>query len=652
MNRTIKITSGENVIEYEIGKLYVHNGAYYIIDINKKLWVNGVNTVGQLGIGSIENQTEWSSPETLSGVKVDKLIFQNNTVYLFTEISQLWVAGFNDVGQCGVGNLANVTSFTKPEAISGVIVKEFFWRDHPNFNNMYVNKVYFLDLNDNLWVCGINTYGELGTGNINNVSTWTKITSVGKVKNLFVYAATTFVIDMDNKLWSSGQNQLGNCGRNSQTEKITTFGKMRGSIENVNIKSVYGFDHSSYAIDENDMLWTCGEGHNGQHGHDHENKVVSFAKPNNLSNIKIKFIYKNNDDVFAITTDDRLLVCGINMYGQLGLGVDPANGAMVKTFRWTGHDIEKVKIKFFVYKKNNSYYNQVVDTSNRLWVCGLNDVGQLGVGDTNYKTKWQIPPVLKNVEVFKISAGPHYSHILDKDGKMWSTGNSSNGRLGLGTTGNVLTYTSPPQFLNIKIKDFNDDNGKRTYAIDVNDHLWVTGENASGQLGTGDNVDVLTWTRPKSLKDRRVFMYHSDTSNMILLDLDTGEFLSCGINTSDQLSLDVSENINTWTVLKNVKENKIKMAFTKIDHFIAKIINGGVFAAQSNKRLLKEIPSLKEEDLNGLLYIADKNSDDESENFIVLSGKDDIYHNDNNGNYILGDTYEGRKESKPEENKN
>ena len=145
----------------------------------------------------------------------------------------------------------------------------------------------------------------------------------------------------------------------------------------------------------------------------------------------------------------------------------------------------KITVKF--NKVSVGYdYILAIDTHGKLWASGNNNVGQLGDGTTNNKSRpIQIEPEKKFKE---IAAGEKHSLAIDEDGKLWSWGNNEQGQLG----NNSITNSSKP--IKVQIEEgltFKSIVAGRinSMAIDENGNLWTWGENTYGQLGNGTNTN-------------------------------------------------------------------------------------------------------------------------------------------------------------------
>lgn len=71
---------------------------------------------------------------------------------------------------------------------------------------------------DSLWVCGDNTYGQLGTGNNNNLYKLQKI--MDDVKAISCGYNHSLVIKKDNTIYGTGDSSRGQLGINESSTNI------------------------------------------------------------------------------------------------------------------------------------------------------------------------------------------------------------------------------------------------------------------------------------------------------------------------------------------------------------------------------------------------------------------------------------------------
>jgi len=116
-----------------------------------------------------------------------------------------------------------------------------------------------------------------------------------------------------------------------------------------------------------------------------------------------------------------LYASGRNDYGQLGLGD-------TKERRRFG----RVKgLLSPVIKLAAGYcHTQVLLKNGELWACGGNDYGQLGLGDTQKRQRFERIKELPS-PIIKLAAGNYHSLVILKNGELWACGLNTQGQLGL-----------------------------------------------------------------------------------------------------------------------------------------------------------------------------------------------------------------------------
>jgi alpha-tubulin suppressor-like RCC1 family protein len=129
---------------------------------------------------------------------------------------------------------------------------------------------------------------------------------------------------------------------------------------------------------------------------------------------------------------------------------------------------------------------------------GDNKSGQLGLGDNQDKN---IPTQIPDFKAKQISAGSSHTVVIDLDYNIWTFGYNGSGQLGLGDTQNrniptQITFndlssnevSGITRTRHLKAKQVSS-GIYYTAIIDLNDNIWVFGDNRVGQLGLGDRQD-------------------------------------------------------------------------------------------------------------------------------------------------------------------
>ena len=183
-----------------------------------------------------------------------------------------------------------------------------------------------------------------------------------------------------------------------------------------------------------------------------EGKLYEFGKKNDsndtvISNIskqsyfesngiKIKYIESHaTDSALVVTEGGKVYGWGKNTYGHLGL-----NNTTDQTIPQLVSDISNITINKVAQGRNHSLF---LDSDGKIYSCGRNASGELGLGDTDNKTTPQHITFLNNIRITDIAAGYSTSLALTNNGKVYAWGYNENGELGLGDSGTYVNRTHP-----------------------------------------------------------------------------------------------------------------------------------------------------------------------------------------------------------------
>ena len=336
----------------------------------------------------------------------------SNSSFILKNDGTLWVCGQNGYGQLGLGGGAS-TIFTKA---ADTVKSVYCGYDH----------TMILKNDGTLLGCGYNNWGQLGLGNINDRTTFTKITTnTDNIKSVYCGIYNTSILKNDGTLWACGYNGEGQLGLGDWSER-TTFTQV---ITNVNdIKSVCCGSYYAVMSKNDGTLWGCGRNSHGQLGLEDKSNRNIFTIINSAPE-NIKMICCGEHHTIVLKNDGTLWGSGYNVYGQLGLG--DANDRTIFT-----KITDNVKSVYCGYD-----HTIILKNNNTLWGCGHNNNGQLGLGDTNDRTTFtQITINTNNIK--SVYCGRNHTIILKNDGTLWGCGYNSQGQLGLGKDkSDKITFT-------------------------------------------------------------------------------------------------------------------------------------------------------------------------------------------------------------------
>lgn len=321
---------------------------------------------------------------------------RNNTTFILfaplkSEMGTFYGLGNNTIGQFGMGHLFNSNlPLYRSSSTSNIVLstENIFGKWQKIVENQ--GSVMALSANGNnlkLFVCGDNTYGQLGLGN-----TSTPVTVFRNVPGNFrdvMPGKHSLAIDNNGMLYSCGLNTSGQLGlgHSNPVNTFTQVNTFNSNPINTNtvVNSICVGDQHSMVRAANGSLYTCGNNTYGQLG-------LGDTTPRNIFTLVPSTSIGNNDIgvgpfCSAFISAGSLWVCGSNFFNltqdtsqqfRLGINNNSANTNQTTfTIESNGFtDIQKLWIGsrgIFVKRSNQGF----------LWACGVNHWGALGIPTSN-----------------------------------------------------------------------------------------------------------------------------------------------------------------------------------------------------------------------------------------------------------------------------
>jgi len=127
-------------------------------------------------------------------------------------------------------------------------------------------------------------------------------------------------------------------------------------------------------------------------------------------------IYTSIYAMSAFGTGYKIFVCGSNMHGKLGLGI---NNILHNEATW------KQLPGTWKSASAGAFHFAAIDMSGNLWSCGLNNCNQLGVSNTSTLSSNQLIQITSGINFNKVVCGHNYTAVL-QDTNLYFSGDAIN----------------------------------------------------------------------------------------------------------------------------------------------------------------------------------------------------------------------------------
>lgn len=261
--------------------------------------------------------------------------------------------------------------------------------------------------------------------------------------------------------------------------KIYTWGTFRDS------KGVIGVKSQSRRIEENHKVGRTEEQHSDFH------IIPTLLK--DLSHLRIKKISAGANHLLALTDDGEVYAWGCGEQGQLGRRVLERHKKLaLHPTRITPrrHRIHGGIISMIC----GSYHSFLLAGDGTVFAVGLNNFGQLGLGDFEDRlVPEEIPvEVWQGHKIVDLTAGEHHSVALSSSGAVFVFGRSDFHQMGISDSSNARAHNTP--ILNPSLASIVQiaAGSNHNLAISADRHqIFSWGYGEMGQLGHDDEVDEI-----------------------------------------------------------------------------------------------------------------------------------------------------------------
>ena len=313
-------------------------------------------------------------------------------------------------------------------------------------------------------------------------------------------AIHVLIIDHENAVWTAGSNKHHQLGRDDKTTCL----KIVHGLPPIKLVAA-GSEHSLF-LDFEGMVWTCGRNFTGALGLELEKKasvVTQIPTPFVAQSIACGSYHS-----YILDVDGCVWGCGINGFGQLGKSAKKCQESK---------SLQKLALPLIQSIHALGSFGIFLDHKGRAWATGLNDNGQLGLGD---KQKREKPCKIKTLPPIQtVACGGSHTLFLDYNGVVWACGDNFHTKPGE----KVLV---PEKIQNIPEVVAIACGWYHSLMLDVEGCVWVSGKNNSSQLGL--NIEMWGTALPTKLTSLpRIKQIGSGYYYPMFVDYE-GNLWSCG----------------------------------------------------------------------------------------------------------------------------
>lgn len=406
----------------------------------------GFNTNGEGGIKSYNSKLGVKQVTNITGA-IDIKAGRNHTIIL-RRTGEVYTAGSNLYGELGRGdaNLRKSNQFTKVPDLETVVAITA----GDSHNSV-------IKLDGTVWAWGSNLYRGLGIGeNTNVIRKPAKVPNLSDISYISGGKGNTVAINKNNEVYVVGLNTLGELGNNTKTN-VSTYTKL-DTIEDV-IEVSSGTTYTTF-LKRDGSVWASGDYSHGDIDIRSKTKAIVPVQVGNdetgleqteitvkvgeskdiVANCSYEFNLIHLEENFAETLEYsswKEEIAGVNEKGIV-------TGNRIGTTRVTATSNEtgkKYSVLVHVIGEKNivapkieagENFAAALKADGSVWTFGYNVDGVLAIGNNLTKT---IPNKTNILSTYAdVKAGNNFMIALRADGTIWSVGNNMQGQLGSGNT--------------------------------------------------------------------------------------------------------------------------------------------------------------------------------------------------------------------------
>jgi alpha-tubulin suppressor-like RCC1 family protein len=376
----------------------------------------GDNTWGELGNGGSGTSAIPQRASVFTG-NVLQVAAGAHFELALTKTGAVYGFGRNDLGQVG---LPGATKYTTPVQVISSGIRAIA-AGYTHSMAIKDGRLYGWGTNSSSALCGATNGAQQPTPTLVGTGTKWMTVSAGDRYNM--------VIDSTGNLYSCGDNAFGQLGTGSTAASVATLTRVGAATDRWVAVSAGGAHVA--AIKDDGTLWTWGDNFSGELG---LNSRTSFSTPRQVTSTPgpWKAVSAGANHTVAIKADGSLWAWGLNNHFQLGIGAANTNDQLVPVRVGTMSNWEQISAGFF--------YTTGVSARGELYSWGLY---AMAGNSTSADRPAPGLPVFTNAKPGVVVAGDDTSLEVRSNGSLYTWGDNTHGQLGLNSVGGFRTVPTP-----------------------------------------------------------------------------------------------------------------------------------------------------------------------------------------------------------------
>jgi len=269
------------------------------------VWACGYNNYGQIGnitTGYVATPLQLSGLFDIIAISAGR----NHSLFLKSD-GTVWACGYNNYGQLGDGSTINRASPIQVSGLTGIV-------------SLIGGQQYslFLKNDGSVWGCGFNGVGQLGDGS--TIDKHIPVQVIGLTNDIVSIAAGishSLFLKSDGSVWACGSNNNGQLGDGTTINRISPIHV--SSLNDIVAIAGGGFPFSLF-LKNDGTVWSCGNNQYGQLGDGtttQRNTPIQMVGPSCITAIAAGWVHS-----LLLKNDTTFWSCGYNGLGNLGDGTN------------------------------------------------------------------------------------------------------------------------------------------------------------------------------------------------------------------------------------------------------------------------------------------------------------------------------------------